>query len=299
VREVGNRVREVAALDREALERDDFSFNVTLIVGGQIRDQPHSLYMVYPQGNPVRATADDAMEYLFGTGKTADKFRKELGRTTDFDDKRAAEALAWVRGMADAKGLSEYLFNLVTVTKGDTVDIKNFGLVASAIAAFQRAQEKAEQRARENAGRTPSQFVGEVGKREVFTVTVKGVKTFDSDFGVRTMVRFEDAAGNTLVWWTGEVAPVYTPEGVGTDQSEYEEGQTYTVKATVKKHENYKGFNQTVVSRVAKHVEKPKTVRKPRAKKTGQAQVVGSPSSNAVWEAGGWHEPQGSTSVAA
>jgi putative proteasome-type protease len=58
VREVGNRVREVALLDREALERDDFSFNVSLIVGGQIRNQPHQLYMVYPQGNPVRATEE-------------------------------------------------------------------------------------------------------------------------------------------------------------------------------------------------------------------------------------------------
>jgi hypothetical protein len=250
-------------------------------------------------GDVVRATADDVTEYIFGTGKIAEDFRKEVGDLTDFDNRRAAEALAWVRGMASTSGLSEYLYNLVTVTKGDTVEMANFGLVASAIAAFQRAQEKAEQRARENAGRTPSQFVGEVGKREVFTATVKSVKTFDSDFGVRTMVRFEDAAGNTLVWWTGEVAMAYTPDGVGTGEAEFAEGQTYTVKATVKKHETYKGFNQTVVSRVAKHIEKPKTVRKPRAKKTGQAQVAGSPSSNAVWEAGGWHEPQGSTSVAA
>lgn len=253
------------------------------------------------QGSPVRATADDAMEYIFGTGRIAAEFRKEVGDPTEFDNRRAAEALAWVRGMADAKGLSEYLYNLVTVTKGDTVEIANFGLLASAIAAFQRAQEKAEQRARENAGRTPSQFVGEVGKREVFTVTVKSVKTYDGDFGVRTMVRFEDAAGNTLVWWTGEVGVVYNEHGVGTDQSEFEEGQTYTVKATVKKHENYKGFNQTVVSRVAKHVEKPKTVRKPRTRKAAVATeaVTGSPSDKAVWEAGEWHEPQGSTTVAA
>lgn len=58
VREVGRRVREVAELDREALERDQFSFNVSLIVGGQIRGQLHDLYMVYPQGNPLRATEE-------------------------------------------------------------------------------------------------------------------------------------------------------------------------------------------------------------------------------------------------
>lgn len=62
VREVGKRVREVAELDREALERDQFTFNVSLIIGGQIRGQVHDLYMVYPQGNPLRAT--DECPYL-------------------------------------------------------------------------------------------------------------------------------------------------------------------------------------------------------------------------------------------
>ena len=58
IREVGKRVREVAELDREALERDQFTFNVSLIIGGQIRGQAHDLYMVYPQGNPLRATEE-------------------------------------------------------------------------------------------------------------------------------------------------------------------------------------------------------------------------------------------------
>ncbi len=58
VREVGKRVREVSELDRDSLERDNFHFNVSLIVGGQIRNQPHDLYMVYPQGNPLRATEE-------------------------------------------------------------------------------------------------------------------------------------------------------------------------------------------------------------------------------------------------
>ena len=58
VREVGRVMRLVSDLDREALERDDFSFNVNLLVGGQITGQEHDLYMIYPQGNPLRATDD-------------------------------------------------------------------------------------------------------------------------------------------------------------------------------------------------------------------------------------------------
>ena len=51
-------MRHVDALDRAALEHDDYAFNVHLLVGGQVRGGPHELFLVYPQGNPVRATED-------------------------------------------------------------------------------------------------------------------------------------------------------------------------------------------------------------------------------------------------
>lgn len=57
-RVLGDQIRRVAALDREALERDGYKFNVHLILGGQIKGQPPALYVVYPQGNPLRATRD-------------------------------------------------------------------------------------------------------------------------------------------------------------------------------------------------------------------------------------------------
>jgi putative proteasome-type protease len=53
---VGGHVRDVAALDREFLERDKIGFAVNLLVGGQIRGEPPQLYMVYAQGNPLRCT---------------------------------------------------------------------------------------------------------------------------------------------------------------------------------------------------------------------------------------------------
>ena len=57
-RAVGMTSRKVAAMDREELERDGFSFNVNIILGGQIGDQPHELYIIYPQGNPLKSTED-------------------------------------------------------------------------------------------------------------------------------------------------------------------------------------------------------------------------------------------------
>jgi putative proteasome-type protease len=57
-RVVGEQIRRVSALDRQALEQDDYKFNVHIILGGQIRGEPPDLYLIYPQGNPLRATED-------------------------------------------------------------------------------------------------------------------------------------------------------------------------------------------------------------------------------------------------
>ncbi|MBC7785447.1 MAG: peptidase [Burkholderiales bacterium] len=57
-RMVGKAVREVAEIDRLALERDDYRFNVNIILGGQVRGEPPQLFMIYPQGNPLQASEE-------------------------------------------------------------------------------------------------------------------------------------------------------------------------------------------------------------------------------------------------
>jgi putative proteasome-type protease len=57
-RVVGDQVRRVSAMDRQPLEEDRYTFNVHILLGGQIRGQPHDLYLIYPQGNPLRASED-------------------------------------------------------------------------------------------------------------------------------------------------------------------------------------------------------------------------------------------------
>ncbi len=57
-RVVGEQVRQVSEIDREPLERDEYKFNVHLILGGQIKGEPPDLFLIYPQGNPLQATED-------------------------------------------------------------------------------------------------------------------------------------------------------------------------------------------------------------------------------------------------
>lgn len=57
-RAIGEKVRMVGQMDRPALERDDYKFNVHLIVGGQVKGEAPQLFLIYPQGNPLQATEE-------------------------------------------------------------------------------------------------------------------------------------------------------------------------------------------------------------------------------------------------
>jgi len=56
--EVGEAVRQVSDLDRAALERDSYNFNVHLLLGGQVRGEGPRTFLIYPQGNPLSSTED-------------------------------------------------------------------------------------------------------------------------------------------------------------------------------------------------------------------------------------------------
>lgn len=57
-RVVGKAVRDVAEIDRPALERDEYQFNVNIILGGQVKGEPPQLFMIYPQGNPLQSSEE-------------------------------------------------------------------------------------------------------------------------------------------------------------------------------------------------------------------------------------------------
>ena len=69
-REVGEAVRQVSDLDRTALERDKYDFNVHLLLGGQVRGEEPRTFLIYPQGNPLSSTEDSPFlqlgEYKYG-----------------------------------------------------------------------------------------------------------------------------------------------------------------------------------------------------------------------------------------
>ncbi|MET0427044.1 MAG: peptidase [Microvirga sp.] len=55
---VGNAIRQVYAIDGVEMEKHSWSFDVTILLGGQIGHAPMRLYQVYSAGNAIEATVD-------------------------------------------------------------------------------------------------------------------------------------------------------------------------------------------------------------------------------------------------
>lgn len=90
-RAVGQQIRAVGTLDREALARDNFQFNVHILLGGQIGNEPPELYLIYPQGNPLRASRENP--YLqIGESKYG---RPILDRGVRYDSTTLEEAVKY------------------------------------------------------------------------------------------------------------------------------------------------------------------------------------------------------------
>lgn len=138
---------------------------------------------------------------------------------------------------ANVAARNEFEDNCQKIVATKEITTKHFGLFAAAVFCyFRHLGQIAERTAKPAAGE--SHYVGEVGKREVFSgLTCTKVISLDTDFGTLHINKLLDAAGNIIVWKTGS--------------HRLAEGETYTGKCTVKKHDAYKGIKQTIVSRCA------------------------------------------------
>jgi putative proteasome-type protease len=57
-RYIGNKSREIQDQDRNWLERDKIDFHCNFLLGGQIKEEDPQLYLIYPQGNYIKATRE-------------------------------------------------------------------------------------------------------------------------------------------------------------------------------------------------------------------------------------------------
>lgn len=158
----------------------------------------------------------------------------------------AESALEWARSLdPESETTNDYLYNLHTIAKGESVTHKGLGLLCSLIPAYKRVVDGERERA-EKASRPASTHLGNVGDRLVFeNVTVEwvGQPTY-SQWGATTPVKFVDANGNVLMNWSS-------------GESDYQKGEVVSIVGTVKAHAEYQGVAQTVINRIKEWDGKP------------------------------------------
>lgn len=116
---IGDHVRKVREIDRDCLEKDGIQFNVHFLLGGQIGDEPPQLYMIYPQGNPLRA-AEESPYLQIGEAKYG---RPILDRGVKYNKTSLEEAAKYALISLDSTMRSNLTvgppIDLVIYRKGD------------------------------------------------------------------------------------------------------------------------------------------------------------------------------------
>jgi hypothetical protein len=165
---------------------------------------------------------------------------------TDADDKGIEDAIAWAKAV---KRENDYLHNLSAIACSEYVTEKTCALAASILPAYFRAMETEERKQEKRDG---SNHFGTIGKREDFTLTLKKVLSFESQWGTTNLHIFEDANKNVAVWFAsgGGGLAMVKEDTSGAYGVEAKEGDIVKVKATVKEHGARDGVKQTVLSRV-------------------------------------------------
>lgn len=177
------------------------------------------------------ATADHVWNHLHPTS--------ELMRQGFVPVKPSDEAYAFARETVEflkaREAVGEYENNLRIAAMQEMVEYRGLGIACSMIPFYQKHLAHEAQRAACMKEESGSKHFGEVGKRNVYELIVVGESTFDSQFGITSLYRMRDNGGNVAVWFTGT--------------GSLEVGKTYQMKATIKKHDDYKGTKQTVLTR--------------------------------------------------
>jgi hypothetical protein len=196
--------------------------------------------------NRSDATADVAQYCYWAPEKSP------VGTPTFEDVARGAKALEWARALTDAEiGDNDYLYNLHAVCADDYIRPKRGGLAGSVIVAAERVFEKRAQKAAD--AQKSNEHVGSVKERLTLDLTLVSTREINGFYGVSILHRFEDVAGNLFVWFATnpEIIPAgYVTPGRG-DKRAINVGETHTLAGTVKGHDDFKGRNQTKLTRVS------------------------------------------------
>ncbi|MFW6046309.1 MAG: hypothetical protein ACOCP4_00700 [Candidatus Woesearchaeota archaeon] len=208
-------------------------------------------------------------EYLTPTSHFVDtlyndyKARREFGyeSVSDESEREASKIIEWGKGLKNRDGLNNYMNNLSVIFDSEVVSPSSTDLLISSFVAYKRDMGIEEE---EKKGHNPknSEYFGEPRVRYELGLTLNKVLEFEGKFGVVYFHVFYDDDDNQFVWFGSKRLDLLIETEWGSSKATiqknnknyYEkvidEGEKVRVKATVKRHQEYNGIKQTIITRV-------------------------------------------------
>jgi len=176
------------------------------------------------------ATNSDVSSYLFYPRWKQD-FVEDFGDVVEENRTFADEVIEFFKAKSDD---SDYIFNLQNLIAEGAIKSKEFPIVVSMVGVYINHLAK-EKEAAET--KKLNEWFGEAKKRQDAEVKVISIHPFETQYGISYVIKMIDADGRSVVWFASNKT--------------LDEGCSYKVKLTVKNHDKYKGWKQTIVNRVS------------------------------------------------
>lgn len=168
------------------------------------------------------------------------RYGEERAQPTKEDQETAERAAAWAESLSDEEvdqsSMGSYLHNIRAIARSGLVDWRTRRMAASIVAAYQRAMSI------ERMGKAKKpvldEWLGAVGEKLTVVAKLDFLHSFDTAYGVSTILKFVTPEGAAIVWKASS-SPL--------DREDL--GKTYKVVGTVKAHDTYKDRKQTSLTR--------------------------------------------------
>ena len=184
------------------------------------------------------ATAD-IIGHLFSDGRTgpSDSLKQKIKKTEEAYDnmdaeKIAEEAYEWLKQQTPN---NDFMINLKTICQKDYLDNPRFlGILVAGMYIYQREMQLLEQKKEDK----NSSYIGNLKERITVEVVLESSRMISSYYGDSILYKFRDMNGNILCWFSSS------------GSLDKEIGDKFFITGTVKKHEEFKGIKQTMLTRV-------------------------------------------------
>ena len=181
---------------------------------------------------PVMSTGKEVL--LGATDRSAEVRARYIDAVTDADRQLAADAVAWAT--SDAVGqVSDYVHNVRMYIAQQIVNSSSANTLASLVQSYRKHLGMRAAKANKLNEHLPGAAVKQ--RLRGLALTLVGENSYDTDYGTKWVLRFEDSAGRAVVWKTTSARDGY---GIG---------DAVVVTGTVKALGDYRGTAQTELSR--------------------------------------------------